>query len=124
MKIIPESNQLTIQLEGMEQLWALKRRLEIPHYAISQVDYAPTQPTMQDLWGYWRVPGTSVPGLFLAGSYRRHGEREFWYLKMRTPGALTLYLKSDTTPYDKIRLTCSPEVAQAVKDWWEENKHV
>ena len=122
MRFIPQSNQLTIKLEGMEQLWALKRRLQIPQYAIEDVDFVPTQPTMQDFWGYVRLPGTSLPGRFLAGSFRRREDREFWYMHMHTPGLLTLYLKPGTLNYDKIRVTCTPEIAQDIADWWREQK--
>ncbi len=122
MQFITEPNQLTIKLEGFEKLWALKRRLQIPHYAILEVDYLGRQPTMQDLKGFLRFPGTSLPWLFLAGSYRRGKEREFWYVQMKQPGLLTITLKPDALNYDKIRLTCSPEVAQSVADWWQEHK--
>jgi hypothetical protein len=75
---------------------------------------------MTDLQGYLRVPGTSIPSVFMAGTYRRGGEKEFWYLKFRTPGVMTIYLKDNTLNYDKIRLTCSPEIAQDIAEWWHE----
>jgi hypothetical protein len=118
MQFIIEADQLTIQFEGLEKLWALKRRLQIPRYAIMEVDYLASQPMMRDLWGYWRLPGASLPGVFLAGSYRRDGEREFWYLRLRTPGVLTLTFEPDALKYDKTRLTCTPEIAQEIADWW------
>lgn len=123
MKFIEEANQLTIKLEGAEQLWALKRRIQIPHYAIEQVNYLAEQPTMQDLEGdYFRFPGTSLPTVFLAGSYKKRGSREFWYVKLRETGLLTIDLKPETINYDRVRITCSPEVAQDITDWWREHK--
>jgi hypothetical protein len=123
MRFIEEPNQLTIKLEGTEQLWALKQRIQIPHFAILEIDFQPQQPLMKDLWGYWRIPGTAVPWLFLAGSYRRKDEREFWYLHMRREGVLTITLKPGTLNYTKIRVSCTPEVAQSIADWWQERKH-
>lgn len=117
-----EANQLTIKLEGLEQLWALKRRIQIPHYAILAIDFVAQEPAMQDFRGYLRFPGASVPWRFLAGSYRRHGKREFWYIRMRQPGLLTITLKPGTLNYDKVRVTCSPEDAQNVTDWWRARK--
>lgn len=122
MKFILEATQLTVQLEGFEQIWALKRRLQVPHYAITEVDYQPRVPTMQDFGGYLRFPGTSLPWFFLAGSYRKKGTREFWYIKMRQMGMVIITLKTGTIPYDKIRLTCTPEIAQSITDWWHEYK--
>ncbi|MEK7152339.1 MAG: hypothetical protein AAB834_00175 [Patescibacteria group bacterium] len=122
MKFITEANQLTIILEGFEQLWALKRRIQVPHFAISEVDYLSQQPSLQDYRGYLRFPGTALPWRFLAGSYVHKGEREFWYVRMKQPGVLIVTLKSDTTNYDKIRLSCTPEIAQDIADWWQEHK--
>lgn len=122
MQFIEEPNQLTIKLEGFEQLWALKRRVQIPHYAILEIDFTPQQPVMRDLWGYWRVPGTSVPWFFLAGSYHRKGKHEFWYLHMRRAGVLTVILKPGTLNYTKVRVSCTPEIAQSIADWWQERR--
>lgn len=122
MKFITEQNQLTIKLEGFEQVWALKRRLQIPYYAIAGLDYQTQQPAMQDYKGYLRFPGTAIPWRFLAGSYSRKDQREFWYVRMPQPGVLIITLKPDTLHYDKIRVTCSPEIAQSVADWWQEHK--
>lgn len=122
MKFLLEPNQLIITLEGAEQVWALKRRLQVPHYAIADVDYRTAMPTMQDYQGYIRIPGTAIPWHFLAGSYKHHKNREFWYVKMRQPGVLILTLKPKTLSYDKIRITCAPEIAQDIADWWQERK--
>jgi hypothetical protein len=122
MKFTTEPNQLTIRLEGLEQLWALRRRLQIPHYAIEDIDYVTQYPVMRDLYGYIRLPGTSLPGIFLAGSYRRKGEREFWYLKMRRQGVMTIYLKPEALAYDKVRVTCTPRTAQRITDWWQNER--
>lgn len=122
MKFQLESNQLTIKLEGAEQVWALKRRLQIPHYAIQDVDYLTHVPSMQDYRNYTRVPGSAIPWYFLAGSYRHDDAREFWYVKMRQPGVLILTFKPDTLNYDKVRITCTPEIAQDIADWWQEHK--
>jgi hypothetical protein len=122
MQFITEPNQLTIKLEGFEKLWALKRRLQIPHYAILEVDYLSSPPALQDFKGFLRFPGTSWPWRFLAGSYNRGKEHEFWYIQMKQPGLLVITLKPGTLNYDKVRLTCSPEVAQEVADWWQQHK--
>jgi len=122
MKFIPEPNQLTIKMEGLEQLWALKRRLQVPHFAVAEINFLAQTPLVQDFKGYLRFPGTALPWRFLAGSYNRGGQREFWYVHMQQPGVLTIILKPDTLNYSKIRVTCSPQIAQSIVDWWQERK--
>ncbi len=122
MNFLLEPDQLTIKLEGVEQIWALKRRLRIPNDAIAGVDYLTAVPSMQDYRGHLRFPGTAVPWQFLAGSYLRRGDREFWYVKMRQPGVLVLTLKPGMLDYDRIRITCTPDIAQDIADWWQERK--
>lgn len=120
MKFVFGQLQLTIQFEGFEQVWALKRRLQIPKHAIASVQFMPQQPAVQDYEGHLRFPGTSVPTFFRAGSYHNRQHREFWYVKMRRPGVVTITMHPESLHYDTIRLTCSPEVAQSIADWWQE----
>lgn len=122
MKIIIEPNQLTIKLEGFEQVWALKRRIQIPRDTVLDVDFLAQEPAMQDYRGFLRFPGTAIPGYFLAGSYNRQKKHEFWYVRMHQPGVLVITLKQGSLNYDKIRVTSTPEIAQSVADWWQERR--
>jgi hypothetical protein len=122
MKFTLEPNQITIRLEGLEQIWALKRRVQIPHYAILDVNYEPNTPTLQDFRGHIREPGMNVPMQFVAGTYRGEGQKEFWYVHMHQPGVLTIHIKPETLRYDKVRVTCNPQLAQNIADWWQERK--
>lgn len=120
MKFLFGQIQLTIQLEGFEQVWALKRRLQIPRHAIANITFFAEQPAMQDYTGHLRLPGTAVPGLFLAGSYVKKQHREFWYVRLRHPGVVVITLYPEALNYDSIRLTCTPQIAQSIVDWWQE----
>jgi hypothetical protein len=122
MKFFLEANQLTIRLEGVERVWALKRRLQVPHYAIADVDYLSELPSVKDYRDYIRLPGTSIPWYFLAGSYRDGKKREFWYVKLRQAGVLVISLKRNTLNYDKLRISCPAEIAQDIADWWRQHK--
>ncbi len=106
----------------MERLWALKSGLTIPRSAILSVDYRAERPAMQDFAGYLRFPGSNLPGRFLAGKFVRAGEREFWYVRMQSSGVLLLELKPGEYPYRRVRLTCDPETAQKIADWWHHGK--
>lgn len=122
MKFSLEANQLTIRLEGVERVWALKRRLQIPHYAIASINYLSDLPTAEEYHNYTRLPGATIPWYFRAGSYRRGKKREFWYVKMRQAGVLVIAFKTGTLNYDKLRISCPADIAQNIADWWRERK--
>ena len=122
MKFLIKGDILTIQLEGFERLWALKSKLVIPRTTVTGVEYNAQSPAMQDFWGYLRIPGTSVPWRFLAGTFWKQNTREFWFVRMRDAGVVLIDLKSRTSPYRRIRISCSPETAQTIADWWQEGR--
>jgi len=115
MKTIADKERILVRLEGLEKLWALKTKLEIPRASISRIDYSDQKPTMKGLGGFFRFPGTSLPGAFLAGRFIKKGERDFWLLRMRQPGVLTIKLKPKTFRYDRIMLTASAKTAKYVQ---------
>lgn len=123
LKFITQDDTLVIQLEGMERLWALKGRLQLPRHAIMEVDYLAQRPAMQDFHGYLRIPGTNIPWRFLAGTFWRKHDREFWFIRIRHEGVMTIDLKPDTFSYRRLRLSCSALIAQDISDWWHEGKH-
>jgi hypothetical protein len=78
IELILDLDRLTVRLTGVNQVFALKGRLEVPLSRINSVDVlarAHVPPTP----GTWlRAPGTHVPGLIRYGSYGREPQREFW----------------------------------------------
>ncbi len=71
-----EDDRVTLDVRGLHQLWALKRKLELPRAAIVGARRIPSE--AMRLWKGWRVPGTHVPGVIVAGTYYKDGERHFW----------------------------------------------
>src|SRR5919107_3269135 len=66
---------LSIHVLGMDRLWALRSRLEIP---LSHVSGAEADPEVARRW--WqgiRSGGTHVPGVITAGTLHQEGERGF-----------------------------------------------
>jgi hypothetical protein len=120
MKFIIEQNQLTIQLEGLEKFWALKSRLQIPAYAIADITFVNEKPVMKDQWSFFRFPGARIPGVLLAGTYLRRGERDFWYLNYRQVGVLTIMFKPQTLNYDRVVLSCKRDIAEQLAAWWHQ----
>jgi hypothetical protein len=67
---------LIVHVEGMDRLWALRSRLEIP---LSHVVNAEADPEVAR--GWWqgiRTGGTHLPGVITAGTFHQEGERVFW----------------------------------------------
>jgi len=120
MKFITAGDTLTVQLEGMERLWALKNKVAVPRTAIEEIDFTSDQPVVQDFRGFLRLPGTALPWHFVAGSFWAKDDREFWYVHFRQPGLLTIELKKGATSYERLRFSCDPQTAQAVADWWRD----
>ncbi len=69
---------LIVHVRGMDRLWALKSRLEIP---LTHVVGAEVDPQVAQGWRKGiRAPGTHVPGVITAGTFYQDGERVFWYV--------------------------------------------
>jgi hypothetical protein len=67
---------LVVHGQGMDRLWALKSRLEIPlaHLVGAEVD-----PQVARGWHKGiRAGGTHVPGVITAGTFYQEDERVFW----------------------------------------------
>jgi hypothetical protein len=58
-------DQLSVQIEGMDKLWTLKSRLEIP---LAHVTDAEADPEAVRGWKGWRGPGAHIPGVIVAGT--------------------------------------------------------
>lgn len=66
----------SFEVEGLDKLWSLKSRLEIPLAHIRGVRADPDVAL-----GWWhgiRAPGTNLPGVLTAGTFYQHGKRVFW----------------------------------------------
>jgi hypothetical protein len=68
-------DRLSVQLEGMDKLWTLKSRLEIP---LAHVTGAEVDPEVVRGWKGWRGPGAHLPGVIVAGTFHHEGDRVFW----------------------------------------------
>jgi hypothetical protein len=67
---------LIVHVCGMDRLWALKSRLEIP---LSHVVGAEVDPEISREWHKGiRAGGTHVPEVITAGTFYQEGERVFW----------------------------------------------
>ena len=73
-----ESDQLIVELTGLDTVLSLKARLEIPMSAVTSVE-AKGRDSVERLPGRWlRLPGAYVPSMVHHGSYGWRPNRDFW----------------------------------------------
>ncbi len=70
-------NMAIFQVRGWSKIWALRSKVVVPLSAIRAVRRAPAGVGL-GWWKGWRVPGTHLPGVIVAGRYYRDGGWEFW----------------------------------------------
>jgi hypothetical protein len=97
------------EVEGLDKLWALRSRLDIPLTSIIDVEADPDE--VGRWWHGWKMMGTDVPGLLAAGTFFYHGELVFW--DVHDP-ANTIIVSLDDERYKKLILeVADPEATVA-----------
>lgn len=117
MKVKLGKDAVCVLLEGKEQLWAVKKQVQVQAEHITNVEWMHGKVNRSRLGGV-RAPGTGVPKLFYAGSIYRRSGWEFWYLNARQSGYLVI--TTDQKKYRVIRVTVSEKTGEAVREWFEE----
>lgn len=83
---------LVVEVRGLDKLWALKSRLEIP---LANVAGATADPGVDRERRGLRAPGTYVPGVITSGTFHLDGEKVFW--NVHDPAnAVVIALRDDT----------------------------
>jgi len=69
-------NTAIFEVQGLDKLWSFKSRLEIP---VKNIQTAYQDPNCaMDWFDSVKLLGTSVPGIFRAGTFYQKGDRVFW----------------------------------------------
>ncbi len=74
------ATELVVRLSGWDRLWALKRKLTIP---LAHVRGAAVDPEAKDRFAGIRLPGSHVPGVVTAGTFRWRKQWWFWSVRKR-----------------------------------------
>ena len=69
-------DRVVIEMLGWDKLWSLKSRIEVPLAHVRGTRAAAGE-RVRGL----RMPGTYVPGLITAGTFRHNGQWEFWAVR-------------------------------------------
>ncbi|MHC5227275.1 hypothetical protein ACYSNW_03235 [Enterococcus sp. LJL99] len=98
-KVTIENGKITIQLEGMNKILALKSEIIIPLENVQSVDYIENLKT-SDYLGWWtpRI-GLSIPGYAAEGTFFEKGERFFINIHQGNQGII---LKVTDETYQEI----------------------
>ena len=97
ISIDSERRLLTAEFQGLDKLWTLKSRLEIP---LAHVRGATHDPGIAREPKGIRVAGTYLPGVITAGRFRHDGERLFWDVK--NPAKAVVIELADAESYDRL----------------------
>ena len=87
---------LLVEVVGAHKAWALKSRLAFPLSAVREVVARPE--TTIGWWHGMRLPGTHLPGVIVAGTYR-NGQWHFWDV---SKAINTLEIVLDGERYNKL----------------------
>jgi hypothetical protein len=110
VKLDVEGDRVVVEVLGAHKLWAFKRRISFPRDAVVAARRAPPD-ALAGWWKGWRVPGTMIPGVFVAGTYYKDGERHFWDVR-RADRAIEIDLAG--VPYDRLVVeVADPDAALA-----------
>ncbi len=99
VKVTVEGDRAVFEVEGLDKLWSLRSRLEIPLAHITAIEHDPDQ--VGRWWHGVKLMGSDLPGLFAAGTFFYHGELVFW--DVHDPGK-TIIVSLNHERYKKLIL--------------------
>lgn len=77
VELTVRDDMLEIEVRGLHKVWALQSRLQVPLAVVTGVRRLPPD-ALAGWWKGWRVPGTHLPWIIVAGTYFKDGEKHFW----------------------------------------------
>jgi hypothetical protein len=104
-----DGDRVIFEVEGIDKLWSLRSRLDIPLAHITDVEANADQ--VGRWWHGVKLWGTDVPGMFAAGTFFYHQELVFW--DVHDP-AKTIIVSLDHERYKKLIIeVADPKAAAA-----------
>lgn len=121
MTINVEKDRLCLILHGREQFWALRAKVGIDRKNIKNIRF---EKTFQD-WRKMevRMPGASIPGRLVAGSYMTEKGWDFIYLKnpkgfVKPKAENVLVIETDQNRYKRVIVNYDQNEAKKILAWW------
>ena len=76
VQISIEGDRVHFDVEGLDKLWALRSRLDIPLAHVRAIKIDPE--AARGLWHGLRLMGSNIPGVLTVGTFYQHGEIVFY----------------------------------------------
>lgn len=76
VEVTVKGDRLKLQVRGLDRLWAMRSRLDLPLASVRAVRVDPL--VARGLWKGVSAPGTHIPGLIIAGTFYQDDKRIFW----------------------------------------------
>lgn len=92
---VTPDDRLLVRPVGLVRLWALSTGIDVPITAVVDVGVHPRKGLLHG----WRAPGTYLPGVMTAGTFRSRGEKDLWMVG-RTDTVLVIELHGQ--PYRHV----------------------
>lgn len=106
-----EGSTLVVRMRGLNKLWAFRNRIELPLRSVTGVE---VKSKLDRMPIGLRMPGTSIPGVIIVGSYRSEGHRSFYAIRR---GEDVLVIDLEGAKYQRIVVeTSEPQMrADAIR---------
>jgi hypothetical protein len=98
------------EVQGLDKLWAMKSRIEVP---MSHITGARVDPDAARGWWHGiRLPGTNMPGVVTAGTFYQHGRRVFYDVHDTDN---TIVIELDHQRYDQLIVEVADPAAEVAR---------
>jgi hypothetical protein len=88
---VTPDDRLLVRPVGLVRVWALSTGINVPITAVVDVGVHPRKGLLRG----WRAPGTHLPGVMTAGTFRSRGEKDLW-MAGRAEQVLVIELHGET----------------------------
>lgn len=92
---VTPDDRLLVRPVGLMRMWALSRGIDVPVAHVVDVGVSPRKGLVHG----WRAPGTHLPGVMTAGTFRSNGTKDLWFVG-RTKEVLVIELVDE--PYRHV----------------------
>lgn len=96
----------------------MRRQLVIPKRAIASIEYIDQKPPQNFAWPFIKFPGSVLPRILMAGTFVKPGERDFWYLRVKHEGMISIMTIPGSFNYGRVLLSCDSDTANDIGHWW------
>jgi hypothetical protein len=94
-----ENGHLVVEPVGMDKLWGLRRRIDVP---LDQVRGATYDPGATYTGKGLRAPGLALPGVKWTGTFYRDGDKSYWNVRA---GGQTIVIELAGAKFARLYLT-------------------